>query len=70
MAITRASFAICLLLSLATIATAEYYTPSSPPVYKSPPVYTKPTLPPPVYTPPVYKPTLSPPVYTKPTIPP
>ncbi|KAL1197833.1 Proline-rich protein 1 [Cardamine amara subsp. amara] len=64
MAITRASFAICLLLSLATIATADYYSPSSPPVYKSP------TFPPPVYTPPVYKPTLSPPVYTKPTIPP
>ncbi|AAG00882.1 proline-rich protein 1 [Arabidopsis thaliana] len=82
MAITRASFAICILLSLATIATADYYAPSSPPVYTSPvnkptlppPVYTppvhKPTLPPPVYTPPVHKPTLSPPVYTKPTLPP
>ncbi|XP_010413258.1 PREDICTED: proline-rich protein 3-like [Camelina sativa] len=68
MAITRASFSICLILSLVTIATADYYSPSSPPVYKSP--EHKPTLPPPVYTPPVYKPTLSPPVYTKPTIPP
>ena len=37
--------------------------------YPSPPVYTKPTIPPPVYTPPVYKPTLSPPVYTKLTLP-
>jgi hypothetical protein len=86
MAITRASFTICLLLSLMTIATADYYTPSSPPVYTppvhkptlSPPVYTpptdKPTLPPPVYTPPTHKPTLPPPVYTppthKPTLPP
>ncbi|EOA25174.1 hypothetical protein CARUB_v10018486mg [Capsella rubella] len=68
MAISRASFAICLILSLVTIATADYYSPSSPPVYKSP--EHKPTLPPPVYTPPVYKPTLPPPVYTKPTIPP
>ncbi|KAG7588565.1 hypothetical protein ISN44_As07g008930 [Arabidopsis suecica] len=72
MAITRASFAICLLLSLATIATADYYAPSSPPVYTSP--VNKPTLPPPVYTPPVQKPTLpspvyTPPVYTKPTLP-
>ena len=63
MAITRASFAICILLSLATIATADYYAPSSPPVYTSP--VNKPTLPPPVYTPPVYKPTPSPPVYKK-----
>ncbi|XP_010511232.1 PREDICTED: proline-rich protein 1-like [Camelina sativa] len=82
MAITSTSFAICLLLSLATIATADYYAPSSPPVYAKPihkptlslPVYTpsvhKPTLPLPVYTPPPQKPTLTPPVYTKPTIPP
>ncbi|KAG7629458.1 Proline-rich protein 3 [Arabidopsis thaliana] len=68
MAITRSSLAICLILSLVTITTADYYSPSSPPVYKSP--EHKPTLPSPVYTPPVYKPTLSPPVYTKPTIPP
>ncbi|KAF8074447.1 hypothetical protein N665_1101s0009 [Sinapis alba] len=77
MAITRVSVAICLLFSLATIATADYYTPSSPPVHQSP--VHKPTLPPPVYTPPTHKPTLpppvykhtlSPPVYTKPTIPP
>ncbi|ESQ46605.1 hypothetical protein EUTSA_v10000254mg [Eutrema salsugineum] len=77
MAITRASFGICLFLALATIATADYYTPSSlpvytPPVHKptlSPPVYTPPahkTTIPPVYTPPVHKPTLSPPVYTPP----
>ncbi|CAH8256750.1 unnamed protein product [Arabidopsis lyrata] len=82
MAITRNSFAICLLLSLATIATADYYAPSSPPSYTSPvnkptlppPVYIppvqKPTLPSPVYTPPAHRPTLSPPVYTKPTLPP
>ncbi|CAL9238676.1 unnamed protein product [Arabidopsis halleri] len=82
MTITRTSFAICLVLSLATIATADYYAPSSPPVYTSPvnkptlppPAYTllvqKPTLPSPVYTPPAHKPTLSPPVYTKPTVPP
>ncbi|CAL9238674.1 unnamed protein product [Arabidopsis halleri] len=82
MTITRTSFAICLVLSLATIATADYYAPSSPPVYTSPvnkptlppPAYTllvqKPTLPSPVYTPPAHKPTLSPPVYTKPNVPP
>ncbi|CAF2113621.1 unnamed protein product [Brassica oleracea var. botrytis] len=82
MAITRLSVAICLLLSLATIATADYYSPSSPPVHHSPvhkpTLYTppthKPTLPSPVYTPPAYKPTHSPPVYTtpvhKPTLPP
>ncbi|EFH52944.1 hypothetical protein ARALYDRAFT_324693 [Arabidopsis lyrata subsp. lyrata] len=69
MAITRASLAICLILSLVTIATADYYSPSSPPVYKSP--EHKPTLPSPVYTPPAYNPTLPPPVYTPPpTIPP
>ncbi|CAN6828765.1 unnamed protein product [Brassica oleracea] len=38
MAIKRTSLAICLLFSLATIATA-YYSPSSPPVHQSP-VYT------------------------------
>ncbi|ESQ46602.1 hypothetical protein EUTSA_v10000543mg [Eutrema salsugineum] len=86
MAITRASFGLCLLPSLATIATANYYAPSSPPVYTPPvhkptfppPVYTppphKPTIPPPVYTPPVHKPSLPPPFYTpplhKPTLPP
>ncbi|CAN7128866.1 unnamed protein product [Brassica rapa subsp. narinosa] len=72
MAVTRASLAICFLLSLATIATADYYSPSTPPVY-TPPAY-KPTHPPPVYTRPVHKPTLPPPVYTtpahKPTLPP
>ncbi|KAF2604537.1 hypothetical protein F2Q70_00026338 [Brassica cretica] len=79
MTIKSTSLAICLLFSLATIATA-YYSPSSPPVHQSqgykptlpPPVYIpKPTLPPPVYTPPTkpyvpkpgYKPTLPPPVY-------
>ncbi|EOA33897.1 hypothetical protein CARUB_v10021389mg [Capsella rubella] len=81
MAIIRSSFVIC-LLALATIATAEYYTPSSSPVYTKPvhkptlpsPVYApsvnKPTLPTPVYTPPTQNPTLPPPVYTKPTLPP
>uniref|UniRef100_M4CH23 Uncharacterized protein n=1 Tax=Brassica campestris TaxID=3711 RepID=M4CH23_BRACM len=72
MAVTRAALAICFLLSLATIATADYYSPSTPPVY-TPPAY-KPTHPPPVYTRPVHKPTLPPPVYTtpahKPTLPP
>ncbi|CAN6836737.1 unnamed protein product [Brassica oleracea] len=69
MAIKSTSLTICLLFSLATIATA-YYSPSSPPVHQSPAYTRKPTLPPPVYTPPVYKPTLPPPVYTKPTLPP
>uniref|UniRef100_A0A0D3BW82 Uncharacterized protein n=1 Tax=Brassica oleracea var. oleracea TaxID=109376 RepID=A0A0D3BW82_BRAOL len=71
MAIKSTSLTICLLFSLATIATA-YYSPSSPPVHQSPAYTHKPTLPPPVYTPPVYKPTLPPPVYTntKPTLPP
>ncbi|KAF3579696.1 hypothetical protein DY000_02031888 [Brassica cretica] len=69
MAIKSTSFTICLLFSLATIATA-YYSPSSPPVHQSPAYTHKPTLPPPVYTPPVYKPTFPPPVYTKPTLPP
>ncbi|XP_010544993.1 PREDICTED: proline-rich protein 3-like [Tarenaya hassleriana] len=74
MAVTRASFAVCILLSLAAIAAADYYTPQSPPVYHPDttpsPVYTppvhKPTLPHPAYTPPVKKPTLPHPVYTPP----
>ncbi|CAE6080839.1 unnamed protein product [Arabidopsis arenosa] len=68
MAITRASLAICLILSLVTIATADYYSPSSPPVYKSP--EHKPTLPSPSPTysspPPPYVPE---PTYTPPTKP-
>ncbi|CAN8253902.1 unnamed protein product [Cochlearia groenlandica] len=71
MAMSSASLAPCFLLCLAT---ADYYSPSSPPVYThpvykptlSPPVYIKPTLPHPVYkkSPYVPKPTYSPP--TKP----
>ncbi|CAN6828767.1 unnamed protein product [Brassica oleracea] len=63
MTIKSTSLAICLLFSLATIATA-YYSPSSPPVHQSQGY--KPTLPPPVYIP---KPILPPPVYTPPTKP-
>ncbi|KAF3555808.1 hypothetical protein F2Q69_00014260 [Brassica cretica] len=63
MTIKSTSLAICLLFSLATIATA-YYSPSSPPVHQSPGY--KPTFPPLVYIP---KPTLPPPVYTPPTKP-
>ncbi|CAN6836738.1 unnamed protein product [Brassica oleracea] len=56
MTIKSTSLAICLLFSLATIATA-YYSPSSPPVHQSQGY--KPTLPPPVYIP---KPILPPPI--------
>ncbi|KAH0912600.1 hypothetical protein HID58_035921 [Brassica napus] len=59
----RVSVAIYLLLSLATtITTADYYSPSSPPVHHSPPPVQKPTL----YSPPTYNPTLPSPVYTPP----
>ncbi|XP_010480212.1 PREDICTED: proline-rich protein 1-like [Camelina sativa] len=70
MAITSTSFAICLLLSLATIATADYDAPSSPKPTLPPPVYTPSVHKPRVYTPPAQKPTLPPPVSTKPTLPP